>query len=123
MRSGRKRTSKVATEHGRERRFDAPTDCTRSDDLSRLVRRIVESLEHHPSAIVIDLSGLRSMNSTLLSAVIYVARECQRVGTPLRLEGVCPLFRSWASTHGVLRHLHLRGLVGDADQGHPTSGE
>jgi len=99
-------------EPGDETRFVAPTDCTHGLELSRLAARIVTLARQRPAAIVLDLSHVRAMNSLLLSTVVYIARECHAVGARLRLDGACPLFRAWASTHGLLRHLTGHGLIG-----------
>jgi len=103
--------------------FRAPSDCTHGAELSRLASRIVMSLRRRPEMVVLDLSEVRTMNSLLLSTVVYVARECCSAGVRLQLDGVRPLFRDWASTHGLLRHLDGRGLVSAPDSFPDSAGE
>lgn len=100
----------------------APADCTSARALETLVRSVHSALRRGEQVLELDLSAVQRMNSMLLSAVIYLARECWRCGAALQLTGVNDEFRAWATTHGVLRHLHGRGLIAEPVASEPVPG-
>ena len=100
---------------GAEQVFLAPADCTSAGSLETLVRNVLMAMRRGQRLVTVDLSRVVRMNCLLLSAVIYLTRECGRSGASLRLTGLGDEFRAWAAIHGVLRTLQRRGVVAEPD--------
>ena len=93
-------------------RLAAPADCTESDRLCALVASVLAAIERRPTVVVIDLAPIAQMNSMLVAAIIYLAREARRGGVRLRLEGVDDRFLAWAGLLGVDESIRRSGVLG-----------
>jgi len=88
-------------------RLPVPEDCTRSGVLGRLLMAGQDGMATHPKRIILDLVGLRSMNSQLLSTVIYLGGECMRRGISFVLENVPAEFEAWVASHRLSEPIAL----------------
>lgn len=95
-------------------RLVAPSDCTDIAELDSFIQRGIVSVRRRETHVVVDLSSVKLMNSALLAAVIFLARESRDAGARLQLAGVSAQFRDWASTLGVWAALVNRGIVEEA---------
>ncbi len=110
MRSNKGQFDSISRRDGGDRIL-APSDCTNTDDLDAFIRSGLDRVHGRHRSVTVDLSPVRSMNSALLAAVIFLARESMDRGLRIQLSGVTDQFRDWASTLGVWSALVKRGIV------------
>jgi hypothetical protein len=94
-------------------RLLAPADCTNIAALDEFIRTGMDRLRNRSGQVILDLSLVRTMNSALLAAVIFLARESRDAGGRVRLASVPAQFKDWAATLGVWNALVHRGIVDD----------
>jgi serine/threonine-protein kinase RsbW len=77
---------------------------------AHLVREALHSVAQETgAALVLDMSNLRYIDSSGLSALVSAARRAQLQGGVLRLEGATPHVRNLLSASGFARFFHLAG--------------